>query len=310
MFVHSSKPTHWSQFQTAEASAVVAPIPLKVRWRARICPASLLCADLAGFAAAAFLAFAICFASDISPYQRAITNATVLGAGWHGWGTLLVLASLLSYFGGRGHYTTRVPSWTQLGDVAVATTVALACDIFLTVAIYDRPVAMEGMLRWIVYGPCLLLLRAGTRRLLDIIGIWKLQTLIVAVPTELEAAQAALSSDPALGYMLAGSVTPGHVAALSDEDLLGMLIERRADFVVVTAGSGETRVERAALDSLRRLGVPMALVPGLRGLPVAGFRQHYFLGHDIVMLVGSNNLARPFSRVVKAGFDQVAAAIV
>jgi undecaprenyl-phosphate galactose phosphotransferase len=69
-------------------------------------------------------------------------------------------------------------------------------------------------------------------------------------------------------------------------------------------------VERAALDSLRRLGVPMALVPGLRGLPVAGFRQHYFLGHDIVMLVGSNNLARPFSRVVKAGFDQVAAAIV
>ena len=64
-----------------------------------------------------------------------------------------MLVSLLSYFGGRGHYTSRIPSWTQLGDVVVATIVALACDIFLTVAIYDRPVVLEGLLRWIMYCP-------------------------------------------------------------------------------------------------------------------------------------------------------------
>ena len=64
------------------------------------------------------------------------------------------------------------------------------------------------------------------------------------------------------------------------------------------------------LDSLRRLGIPIALVPGLRGLPVTGFRQHYFLGHDIVMLVGSSNLTRPMSRLLKAAFDQIAAIIL
>jgi undecaprenyl-phosphate galactose phosphotransferase len=42
-------------------------------------------------------------------------------------------------------------------------------------------------------------------------------------------------------------------------------------------------------------------------LPVIGYRQHYFLGHDIVMLVSQSNLARPFSRVLKWSFDQIAA---
>ena len=124
------------------------------------------------------------------------------------------------------------------------------------------------------------------------------------------AAEAALSSDPALGYTLVGSVTPGHAASLSDDDLLGLLAGRGADFVVITAGSDETEFEHAALDSLRRLGIPIALVPGLRGLPVTGFRQHYFLGHDIVMLVGSNNLTQPFSRLLKAAFDQIGAIIL
>jgi len=41
-----------------------------------------------------------------------------------------------------------------------------------------------------------------------------------------------------------------------------------------------------------------------------GFRQHYFLGHDIVMLVSSVNLARPLSRVLKLLLDQIAATIL
>jgi UDP-galactose-lipid carrier transferase len=43
---------------------------------------------------------------------------------------------------------------------------------------------------------------------------------------------------------------------------------------------------------------------------VVGFRQHYFLGHDIVMLVSSVNLTRPLSRVLKLLFDQIAATIL
>jgi undecaprenyl-phosphate galactose phosphotransferase len=53
----------------------------------------------------------------------------------------------------------------------------------------------------------------------------------------------------------------------------------------------------------------MAIVPAIDGLPVIGFRQHYFFGHDVVMLVSRNNLAQPLSRLLKAAFDEFVAAL-
>ena len=278
--------------------------------RAYACPVSLLIADLLAFVGAASLAFIVDVAPGTPPYARAMENLTALGAQWHGWGTALVLVSLFGYFGGRGHYTSRVPSWTQLSDVFVATTVALACDIFLTIAIYERTVQVEGLLRWILFCPCLLVMRMMTRGALRAVGLWSLQTLIVASPDEIEAARAALLSDRSMGYRVAGTETPDAVAALPDAELIHMAAARRVDFVVVAVGGGERATEHAALDALRHTGLPIAIVPALRGLPVVGFRQHYFLGHDIVMLVSRANLTRPISRVLKLLFDQLAAVVL
>ncbi len=142
----------------------------RARLRARICPAALLSADLLAFVCASCLAFAIGTAAGPPPYLRALENLTAMGAGWHGWGTFLVLVSLLGYFGGRGHYTTRVPAWTQLGDIVIATTVAFACDIFLTIAIYQRPVVPGGSAAVGAVLPCLVALRSATRHALRTVG--------------------------------------------------------------------------------------------------------------------------------------------
>ncbi len=271
---------------------------------------ALVSADLLAFILAILLASAITGVMEHSPYARAIENVNSLGTGWHGWGTLLVLVCLQSYFAGRGHYTSRVPSWTQLGDVAVGTAVALACDTFLTIAIYGRPVLVEGLLRWVLLCPCLLILRTSMREALRSFGLWSLRTLIVAGADEIEAARAALTSDPALGYRLVGAVTPEAAAALADSELINMVNVRGAEFVVVAPGGSNPEAERSVLNALRRSGLSIGLVPALRGLPVTGFRQHYFLGHDIVMLVSRNNLARPSSRMMKAAFDQIGAALL
>ena len=276
----------------------------------RACTVGLLGADLAAFVAATLLASAITGGLAYSPYIRAFENVASLGTAWHGWGTFLVLVSLLSYLGGRGHYTVRVPFWTQLGDVAVGTAVALSCDTFLTIAIYSRPVLVEGLLRWVLFCPCLLILRMATRGVLRAVGLWSLRTLIVAGAAEIESTRAALSSDTALGYQLVGAVTSEIAAALPDSDLVAMISARDADFVVVAIGGGNPQAERAVLSALRRTGLSIGLVPALRGLPVIGFRQHYFLGHDIVMLVSRTNLARPSSRLLKAAFDQVCAILL
>ena len=276
----------------------------------RVRPVLLVASDALAFVPAVFLAFAVHVATQVSPLERAIENLSQLGTAWHGWGSLLVLVSLLGFFGGRGHYTSRVPFWTQLGDVVIGTTVALACDIFLIIAVYDRPVQTEGLLRWILYCPFLLLFRAGVRTFLCACGLWALRTIIIASDTVVEQARAALLSDPALGYQLVSSVELADAVMLGDEELLDVIEERGADFVVVAVGSGQSAAERAVISALRKARRPIALVPALEGLPVVGLRPHHFFSHDIVMLVSRNNLARPFSRAMKAAFDQVVAAIL
>jgi Undecaprenyl-phosphate galactose phosphotransferase WbaP len=280
------------------------------RVRARVITAAIVGADVGAFIMAAFVAFAVTFASNPSPATRAFEHLTTLGAGWHGWGTLLVLVSLLGYFGGRGHYTTRVPSWTQLNDVVIATLVALSCDSFLSIAIYNQPVQIEGMLRWVFFAPSLLLLRMTARSVLQTTGLWTLHTLIVADANERESARDALTSDPALGYRVIGTVSPRAAASLPDLELLRMVAARGANFVVVSVGGGDLQAEHAVLDGLRRTGLPLALVPAVRGVPVIGFHQHYFLGHDIVMLLSRSNLSRPFSRLMKTVFDLTTAGLL
>jgi Undecaprenyl-phosphate galactose phosphotransferase WbaP len=276
----------------------------------RICPVLLVASDALAFIPAVFVAFAVHIATQPSPLSRAIDNLAELGTAWHGWGSLLVLVSLLGYFGGRGHYTSRVPFWTQLGDVVMGTAVALACDIFLIIAVYDRPVQVEGLLRWAFFCPFLMLFRTGVREILRGCGYWSLNTLIIASHNVVEQARAALLSDPTLGYDLIGSAELADAAALNDQELLHLLNDHGADFVVVAVGSGEPVAERAVIGALRRANRPIALVPAMEGLPVVGLRQHHFFSHDFVMLVSRNNLARPFSRVLKAAFDQVVAAIL
>jgi undecaprenyl-phosphate galactose phosphotransferase len=293
---------------TCARSAVRADnLATRTKLRASICTTTVLGGDLMAFVLSIFLAFIIVASAQSSPYARAVANFSTLGVAWHGWGSLLVAVSLLGYFGSHGHYTSRVPAWTQVGDIAVATAVALACDIFLTVAIYERPLQLEGLLRWVLLCPSLVLLRAGTRHVLSAAGLWSLRTLIVAAPAEIEAAQAALTSDRSLGYDVIGTITPSAASALPDDELLNLVADRGADFVVIVVCGGQPEAGRTVMDALRRSGLPIALVPVLQGLPVVGFRQHCFVGHDIVMLVNRNNLARPFSRVLKAAFDQIGA---
>jgi undecaprenyl-phosphate galactose phosphotransferase len=275
-----------------------------------LCPAALVLSDAAAFVLAIFLAFALIVAAEQSPFARAIGNVGMQGARWHGWGTLLVFVSLLGFFAARGHYTSRVPFWTQLGDVVMACAVALAGDCFLTIAVYDRPVQLEGLLRWILFCPTLMTFRAAVRLALKGAGIWTINTLIIASPTMFDSARAALTSDPALGYRLVGAVHLSEAARLSDTELLEMIDGCGAEFVVVAIGSAVPTIERALVNALRRTKRQIALVPALDGLPVVGLRQHHFFSHDIVMLVSRNNLARPFSRITKMAFDQVMAAVL
>jgi Undecaprenyl-phosphate galactose phosphotransferase WbaP len=272
---------------------------------------ALIAADLAAFVVVTFMAFAADLAVTAGPAQRALSGIRHLGLGWHGWGTFLVLTCLLWHFAVRGHYSSRIPFWTELGSVIRAMVVAFVADGIIMVDVYHGVFGYESMMRWVLFVPAILAARQATRATLDSFGLWSLRTILVGESSAVDRAKAALESEPALGYEIVGEVDLAYLDDPDDEAAWQRVLKARdTPFVVVALGNADAAKERAAVAALSRARISFALVPTFEGLPVLGFSQHYFFSHDVMLMVCRNNLARPFSRILKLAFDQIVAALL
>ena len=277
--------------------------PATIRW------AMMFSADIVGLLLAAGVAFLVHMAVELPPLDRALRQISNQGLNWHGWGTILVVTMLVIYFGARGHYTARVPVWTELRGLAAGVTIGFLCDSYIRVVAYGMPIGFESVIRWIVLIPCLLLMRHLARTLLDDLGMWRLRTLIIGDEAAIASTRAAFQSDVRLGYEVVASVglqgmahSPGRGTRL--------LEQHGAEFAVV-ATRGDVSGDAARLaEDLSRERVPFALVPAVDGLPVTAFDSQYFFTHDVMLIVYGNNLTRPVSRFVKMLFDQFVALLL
>jgi Undecaprenyl-phosphate galactose phosphotransferase WbaP len=274
-------------------------------------PVTLVAADFSAFAIAAVVAFSLTLAVEPGPFLRAYAEITEAGVAWHGWATLLVLACLLAYFGGRGHYTSRIPFWIESRTVLCSTAFAFVADGLTSVALYHAQFGVECMLRWLIFVPAALALRQTVRSLLGMYGFGSLRTLVVGDHELANEVEAALRSEPALGYELIGRLSPG--AAPRADDASGwsrLLAARRVQLVVMLLGGAQAREMRAIAATLAQARVPLAVVPAMDGLPVHGFNPYYFISHDVLMLTCSRGIGRPAARLVKLVLDQTGAAIL
>ncbi len=290
------------------------PRPLGgARHAASVRPLALVSADLAAFAAASGVGWALRVGLGLAmpndPDGQPVLQGLPQWVQWNGWGSLLVLTLLLSCFGARGRYTARAPFWTELSAITGGVFVAFLGDAFLRASVYAAPVGLQDAIRWALFVPLLVLLRQGAQAGLQARGLWTLRTLIVGEPAAVQSARAALTSEAALGYEVVGSVGL-HQALAQRLGAAGAaaLREFGAEFVVVAMSGHDPAAENQVAATLARAQVPFALVPAFEGIPVTGITKQYFLAHDVMLLTCGNNLARPVCRVLKALFDQAVAA--
>ncbi|HTC12153.1 MAG TPA: undecaprenyl-phosphate galactose phosphotransferase WbaP [Acetobacteraceae bacterium] len=234
----------------------------------------------------------------------------------------LILALLIGYFARRGHYTERVPFWLELRSVSGAVLIALICDdVLLKTAIYHIDYTQELTVRWMSFIPLLLLWRSAGRRVLDRLGLWQLNTLIVAAPAVAQRIAEALTSESTLGYHVAGVIDPTDhtirtlTAADMDRTVAAQIWARllrthQANFVAIGGGGRDTVADARLSHVAQRVGVPFALVPPIGLPPAFSKRPQYFLSHDVTMLAFHNNLSRPVARVLKRGFDVLTASLL
>lgn len=237
-------------------------------------------------------------------------------------GLALIVTLLLCNFGRRGHYTERVPFWIEIRDVSSAVLIALICDdVLLKSSIYHVDYTLELTLRWVAFVPLLLLWRGVARRLLDRLGLWRLNTLIVGAPDAARRVADALTSESALGYCVAGVINPTDrtlttmIASDSDQPNAArtaaqtwarLLSHHQANFLAVASGCGDITTEARLTIMAQRARVPVSLVPTTEAVPALSRRPHYFLSHDVTMLSFPNSLSRPVARIAKRGFDIMA----
>jgi len=279
--------------------------PATLRW------AALLLADVLGLVLAAGVALTIHIAFNLPSLNQGLQQIVDQSFSWQDSGAALIVALLVLYFGVRGHYTLRVPIWTELRALVLGAALGFLCDGYIRIAFYGIGMGFEEVVRWIVLVPCLLLMRSLARAVLDDLGLWRLRTLIIGDSSTLAPMQAAFLSEPRLGYEVVASVGFKEAAvAHSHGRRLHLLEQHAAEFAVIATGGNDHGEAARIAEDLSRRHIPFALVPIVDGLPVSAFSSHYFLTHDVILLVHSNNLAHPMSRFVKTLFDQIIALLL
>ena len=272
---------------------------------------TLVIADVLALLLAATAAFVLHMAVTLPPLDRAYNQIMSQGWSWHGWGTVLAIAGLLGYYTAAGHYTSRIPVWTEVRTIVMGVIVAMLCDCFMRVVVFGMIAGFETVARWVLLIPALLLMRAGARSVLDMLGFWRMRTVIIGDEAAANPIIEAFGSDRGLGYHVVARASTDVVPQHRHTGWAARLLERHeAEFAVLAVRGTMTPAASRVVQDLQREGLPFAIVPTLDGLPVTDFTCQYFFTHDVVMMLYANNLARPVSRFVKLLFDQATCAML
>ncbi len=231
---------------------------------------------------------------------------------------VIVSAVLLAWFFKRGHYTQRMPFWTETRDILQCVALMALLDSFLQYATKDSFSRLWLTQYWIFVALVLMVGRQLGKRLLAYFGLWQLRTLVVASRNDGEDVVAALGSEPRLGYEVVGTFDPAHGFIPADDRVSATHLDEksfawptisdlcrqlRIDNLVLAFDAAQMQGAQGLLRELVRSRMAFAIAPPLRGVAVHGLQAQHFFSHDVVLLQPQNNLARSFDRALKRGFD-------
>jgi Undecaprenyl-phosphate galactose phosphotransferase WbaP len=217
--------------------------------------------------------------------------------------------AVAAYFAVQAHYHRRIPFWSELQHVVLASLAALLFNGFIGFLANLQGSRILLVATWLIVPVLVMTLRQGTKHLLSKSGLWQIRTIIVGEGDMARQTIDALRSEPGLGYDVVGVVSPAKLQFGKGGRCWRTLLLQHQASLIVLAFDGRNSPGRGTIESLVRERVPFAMVPQLDGLPVLGFDQTQFFSHDTVLFSFRNNLAQPMARVVKIVFDYCVALV-
>lgn len=207
----------------------------------------------------------------------------------------------------RSHYSTRRPYWTDFGDMVAMCFWAACAHISLMIVLDNNVDKVLLVVVWSITFCALLISRAAFKRVRMMTNTWYLPYILVGDSDNAEAAQAALASEPLLGYRLSTSLSPTQIEASN----LDELTRRYANMTWVLALENEDH------DTLQQLVHTLDLnandfivIPPVRGLPLFSLKPIHVFSQDILLLRGQNRLSQLPSLIFKRCVDIIGSLVL
>jgi Undecaprenyl-phosphate galactose phosphotransferase WbaP len=243
---------------------------------------------------------------------------TAIGGLW------LLLVVFLSV---EGLYTQRRSLWNEISHLMKAIGLGLAAVSGAVALIQPSPVSLHATILLTAMNLLMLLpvVRFWTKRILGALGLWRKRILILGAASTARLAMHGLTTDPVLGYEVAGLLDDdpkkrGKCAGVCGGKpvfVLGNLSEARVwmeraqvkDALIAAPGMAEGKL-LALVHELQPCCESIYIVPRLWSLPMMNLQVDGFLRERMMMLKLSNNLARPWNSWLKRAFDLLLGAAI
>lgn len=283
---------------------------------------------------ATFLALSWPASDDINRWSH-LDRATVIGHG-------AVIVLTISWFWLLlEHYARRRPFWDELREI-VRVLVVMFMVSGTTIFVAELEISRSShLIVWMLNFLLIPLGRAGIKRLLDDLGLWRRPAVIVGTGENAREAYLAIKSEHGMGYHVLGFVRvnqsnqsfylPGVGGGQGEEgesyDTLTIdhetfsILDHVPFLELLPTIRGNPQII-LALDSLadpeckilaqRLLAVRsnIHIIPSIRGLPLFGTQLSHFFSHEVLFLTVRNNLLRRESQWIKRAFDIITAGVL
>lgn len=225
----------------------------------------------------------------------------------------------------KGHYTQRVPWWSQVQQVLVICLIAYTIDGFTRFALnmsFSR--ALIGLSWLYAFFLCL-----GARQIVYYItrkkGLWRIPTIIIGDTETVTNALYAFSADRYTGYNITkiylrdADNAPFDIDTLPSQyhnveihreqpDYIDLIAENIDHFFVISLETFRGSERDEIINTLSRLSALYAMIPPLSRMSMFEMEPRYFFGHDIMLLHAKNEVFSPLGRFAKRALDIVVSA--
>lgn len=227
--------------------------------------------------------------------------------------TIAIPVVVIAFIFNEGMYTKRWPfaqGAQRIFRAMACSTMLLAGLLFLT---HTYDVSRLFLLLFAVIGYVVLLLeRYVLKRLLVKVGLWQKSVLLVGAGKTAALLAAAFEEDKGLGYHIVGVIEDSVEANPLVQkypclggfaDVSRAIVKCKPDEVLIAApGIGRDKL----LDLVYQVQLQakqVTVAPDLYGMPLSNVEAETFFNQKLVLLKMTNNLARPWNKVIKRLFD-------